>query len=124
MATTRTSRSATPSRASLSAKVPSDGEVVKTGVALARRIEDEVIAQGWPVDRWLGSEPELIERYGVSRAAFREAVRLLEHHGVARMRRGPGGGLIVSTPDSSVVTGAAALFLDYQRVQPCRPDRG
>jgi DNA-binding FadR family transcriptional regulator len=94
-----------------------DGEAPKTGEALARRIEAEVIAAGWPVGAWLGSEPDLVARYGVSRSVLREAIRVLEHRMVARMRRGPGGGLIVTEPDASVVTGAAALYLDYQRVE-------
>jgi DNA-binding FadR family transcriptional regulator len=96
------------------------GEAVrpKTGEALARRIEQEVINDGWPVGRCLGTEPELLERYGVSRSVLREAIRLLEHHMVARMRRGPGGGLIVTAPDGSSVTTAAALFLDFERVEP------
>ena len=47
----------------------------------------------------VGTEPELIEREGVSRALLREAVRLLEHHHIARMRRGPGGGLFVMAPE-------------------------
>jgi DNA-binding FadR family transcriptional regulator len=95
-----------------------EGPPLKTGEALARRIEGEVIAQGWPIGKWLGSEPELLERYGVSRSVLREAVRLLEHHMVARMRRGPGGGLTVTAPDASAVTSAAALYLDFERVEP------
>lgn len=38
------------------------------------------------------SEPELVAELGVSRAVFREAVRLLERDEIGRMRRGPGGG--------------------------------
>lgn len=90
----------------------------KTGEALAAQIEQEIIGLGWPVGEVLGSEPELIDRYGVSRAVFREAVRLLEHQMVARMRSGPGGGLVVAEPDASSVTRAVALYLEYRRVQP------
>ena len=56
---------------------------------VARGIEAEVLRRGWPVGASLGSEPRLRERFGVSRAVLREAVRLVEHHQVARMRRGP-----------------------------------
>ena len=67
---------------------------------IARGIEAEVIATGWPVGAALGSEASLQRHYGVSRSVLREAVRLVEHHQVARMRRGPGGGLIVTEPDA------------------------
>lgn len=44
---------------------------------------------------------------------LREAVRLIEHHQVARMRRGPGGGLIVTTPDAAPATRAMVIYLEY-----------
>src|SRR5438105_9982858 len=69
------------------------------------------MAQGWPVGDVLGSEGELLERYGVSRAVFREAVRLVEHEQVARMRRGPGGGLVVTEPSVDAIIDAAVLYL-------------
>lgn len=87
----------------------------KSAELTARRIEQMIIQRGWPSGEVLGSESELIERYGVSRAVFREAVRLLEHHFVARMRPGPGGGLVVTTPDTAAVKRAAALYLEYER---------
>jgi DNA-binding FadR family transcriptional regulator len=59
----------------------------------------------------VGTEPELIEQEGVSRALLREAVRLLEHHQIARMRRGPGGGLFVMAPSANAVTEVAAIYL-------------
>jgi len=80
---------------------------------LARKIEDRIIAMGWPVGTVIGSEPQLLSEYGTSRAVFREAVRILEHHAIARMRRGPGGGLVVTEPDTSSVVRAAALNLKY-----------
>jgi hypothetical protein len=82
---------------------------------VARRIEDETIGSGRPVGHNLGSEQELQDRHGVSRAVLREAVRLLEYHGVARMRRGPGGGLIVTAPDPTASMETITLYLDYRR---------
>jgi DNA-binding FadR family transcriptional regulator len=71
---------------------------------------------GWPVGESLGSEADLIEHFGVSRAVLREAVRIVEHHGAARMRRGPGGGLIITVPDTQAVVQSAALLLDQSGV--------
>lgn len=96
---------------------PTSRAPTKTGKALARRIEAEIVAQGWPVGVLLGTEPELLERYGVSRPVLREAVRLLEQHMVAEARRGAGGGLRVTAPDPSAVTETASLYLDYLGVR-------
>ncbi|WP_460062943.1 FadR/GntR family transcriptional regulator [Streptomyces sp. YKOK-I1] len=96
---------------------PADGEtgaqVGKLAAQTAQRIETSVIRQGWPVGESLGSESDLRERLGVSRAVLREAVRLVEHHQVARMRRGPGGGLIVCAPDAGPATRAMVIYLEY-----------
>ena len=87
--------------------------VGKLAARVALRIEAEVVGRGWPVGESLGSEPELRERYGVSRAVLREAVRLLEHHQVARMRRGPNGGLFVVAPDAGPAARALIIYLEY-----------
>src|SRR3546814_15699559 len=81
--------------------------------AVADAIVSDVVARGWPEGEVMGSEPELLERYGVSRAVFREAVRLVEHKEVARMRRGPGGGLVVTVPTVESVMEAVAVYLFY-----------
>jgi DNA-binding FadR family transcriptional regulator len=86
----------------------------KRAAKVADRIIEDVMALGWPVGEVLGSESELLERYDVSRAVFREAVRLVEHQQVARTRRGPGGGLVVTEPTIGAVTDAVVLYL--QRV--------
>ncbi len=93
-----------------------DNAPVKSGEQLARRIEDEIVEAGWPVGLRLGSEPELMERYGVSRSVLREAIRLLEHHQVARTREGRGGGLVVSAPEGRAITRALELYLQYRHV--------
>ncbi|HVY11648.1 MAG TPA: FCD domain-containing protein [Mycobacteriales bacterium] len=85
--------------------------VVKRAAMLARRIEDDIVAAGWPVGDVLGTEAELMARYDVSRAVLREAVRLVEHHRVAEMRRGPGGGLVVRAPDREGAAKALAVYL-------------
>jgi DNA-binding FadR family transcriptional regulator len=99
--------------------VPSRQPTSKRRLAevVAERIEHEIVSRGWPVGEVIGSEPELIERMNVSRAVLREAVRIVEHHQVARMRRGPGGGLVVTEPDVNAVLQAVALYLRYAGVR-------
>src|SRR5258708_39026991 len=83
----------------------------KRAARVADRIVGDVIAKGWPVGELLGSETELLERYQVSRAGFREAVRLLEHQQVARTRRGPGGGRVITQPAVDAVIDAVVFYL-------------
>jgi DNA-binding FadR family transcriptional regulator len=83
----------------------------KRAEAVARRITQQVVDDGLQPGQLVGTEPELIAREGVSRAVFREAVRLLEHHQIARMRRGPGGGLFVFEPSAAAVSEVAAIYL-------------
>jgi len=85
----------------------------KLAVSVAQRIIADIAARGWPEGDVIGSEPELLERYGVSRAVFREAVRLVEHQQVARMRRGPGGGLVVTSPTLEAVIDPVAVYLFF-----------
>src|SRR5262245_41303067 len=77
---------------------------------VASRVADLIIRDigknGWQIGSVIGSESELLDRYDVSRAVFRESVRLLEHLGVATTRRGPGGGLVVTKPSTSAVVQA------------------
>jgi DNA-binding FadR family transcriptional regulator len=83
----------------------------KRAAKVADLIIEDVMALGWPVGEVLGSETELLQRYQVSRAVFREAVRLLEHQQVARTRRGPGGGLVITEPTVGAVIDAVVLYL-------------
>lgn len=85
----------------------------KRAEVLAYLIREDIIRRGWIVGEVLGSEADLIEQYNVSRAVLREAARLLAHHGVAEMRRGPNGGLVVTEPDPTASIETMALYLAY-----------
>ncbi len=89
----------------------------KGAEVVARNITQTIVTEGLPPGELVGTEPELIEREGVSRALLREAVRLLEHHQIARMRRGPGGGLFVMAPSANAVTEVAAIYLARRGMQ-------
>jgi DNA-binding FadR family transcriptional regulator len=97
---------------------PSERVVRKSAEKLAFRIARDVIGANLTEGSMLGSERELLQRYEVSRAIFREAVRLLEYHSLVRTRTGPTGGIYVGCPDAGAVTSATALFLEYSRIAP------
>jgi DNA-binding FadR family transcriptional regulator len=86
---------------------------VKRAEQVALQIEADIMAANWPLGTSMGSEAELQQRYGLSRAVLREAIRLVEHHGAAITRRGPSGGLIVTAPDPRNAATAAVVYLEY-----------
>lgn len=88
----------------------------QTSARVAWALESAALHEGWLDGQYLGSESELIERFGVSRDVLREAVRMLEARGSMRMQRGCKGGLRLMTP--SVDRAAAALVL-YLRALGC-----
>lgn len=83
----------------------------KLGERVAKAIQEEIIALGWPVGYNLGGEAELMKRHGVSRATLREAIRQVEHHGLALMRRGVNGGLVVQAPARSAAVATLCSYL-------------
>lgn len=84
----------------------------KSAFAAAWQLENDIFAEGTPAGTVFADQAALIDRYGISRATLREAVRLLEDRQIARMRRGPGGGLIILPISGGAVAAAAA---DYFR---------
>ncbi len=93
------------------------GPALKLGQRVATQIEKDVIAEGWPVGKMLGSEPELIRRYGVSRSVLREAISIVERDGLAYMRRGRGGGLVIAAPAQETVVSALRTYLEFSGVE-------
>jgi DNA-binding FadR family transcriptional regulator len=64
----------------------------------------------------LGHEPDLIERFGVSRPSLREALRILEAEGLISVVRGVQGGVVVHAPDQRLTARTAALVLQSRNV--------
>lgn len=84
---------------------------------LAAAIALDISEQRQPPGSRVGSEPEFIERFGVSRAVFREAVRLLENYGIVQMRRGFGGGLAVGTRSPARIIALVVTYLRHAEVE-------
>jgi len=85
-----------------------------------RRFTDRILAQlkeyilsrqMLPGER-LSSEAEFAEIFGVSRGTIREALHILEHDGIVRIKKGPGGGLFLS--EGNLVQVIDSLFFTMQ----------
>ena len=64
----------------------------------------------------LGREPDLVERFGVSRPSLREALRILEAEGLVTVERGVRGGVVAHAPDQRMTARTAALVLRARNV--------
>src|ERR1700744_2869030 len=85
----------------------------KNAFAAAWQLENDIFYEGTTAGTVFADQAALIDRYGFSRATLREAVRLLEDRQIARMRRGPGGGLgIMPISGDSVAAAGAGFFRD------------
>jgi len=85
-----------------------------------RRFTDRILAhlkeyilsrQILPGER-LPSEVEFAEIFGVSRGTIREALHILEHDGIVRIKKGPGGGLFLS--EGNLVQVIESIFFTMQ----------
>jgi len=90
---------------------PGEREEEKLGIVIALGLRRDIAAMGWPAGRNLGSERELCVRYSVGRGVLREAVALLELHGIVSIRNGRGGGVKVGRLDASHALSTAAAHL-------------
>lgn len=67
----------------------------KVAEALAQEIVHEIVSRKLPPGTLLPSEAQMIEDYGVGRGSLREALRILEVHGLITMKPGRNGGPMV-----------------------------
>lgn len=80
-----------------------DEPMDKLACRIAVALEEKFIAAAWPSGQLFGSEQMLCRQFGVSRRIMREAVRVLELRGTARLRRGVHPGLEIAAPDDDLV---------------------
>jgi DNA-binding FadR family transcriptional regulator len=85
----------------------------KAAEITAAKIADDIRVKGWKEGTPLGPEVTLQERYGVSRAVFREAVRFLEMHQVVRTKSGAHGGLVIDSPDPRYTVRCVVAYLRH-----------
>jgi len=91
---------------------------VKLAHRVAVMLQHEIISDGLQDGDSLGTAAEIRARYNVGRWALREAVGILELRGIARLRSGPGGGVIATEPDFADLVNLTLLYLYANRSGP------
>lgn len=89
---------------------PAPQRVIKMSEAVAQDIVRDIVARGLSVGDRLPPEAAMVSEYGVSRESLREALRILEVQGLIVIRRGPGGGPVVSGIDPRNLARTSALY--------------
>lgn len=77
---------------------------------LAQAIVHEIVSRKLPPGTLLPSEANMIEEYGVGRGSLREALRILEVHGIITLKPGPNGGPMVAETDAGDYGRMSSLF--------------
>jgi DNA-binding FadR family transcriptional regulator len=100
---------------SFKSAIIADNRAGKAATALVYRITAGIRRDELVPGTTLGAEIELMKKFDVSRAVFREAVRTLEFFGVATVKRGGSGGLTVAVADPAATVATAVRYLQYLR---------
>ncbi|MDH3685617.1 MAG: FCD domain-containing protein [Myxococcales bacterium] len=85
----------------------------RAAVRIARKLVSEIRRRRLRPGMQLDSEHRMVEDLGVARATVREALRFLELQGALRIKAGPGGGPVVSTPGAEHLASVLSLHLQF-----------
>lgn len=85
----------------------------KLATVVAHRIVQEIKARNLGPGAQLPPERDMLLNYNVGRNTLREALRVLEQQGVLMIRPGPGGGPVVTSPDSRHLASTLALLMQF-----------
>jgi GntR family transcriptional regulator, transcriptional repressor for pyruvate dehydrogenase complex len=88
----------------------------KVASRVARQIVRDIVERDMKPGDPLQPESGMLERFGVSRASLREALRILETQGLITIKPGPGGGPSLADVDSSDFGRMATLFFQVKKV--------
>ena len=93
---------------------------IKRGSKLAETLAQDILMQicrdGVVIGSQLPSEVQMLEDYGVGRGSLREALRILEIHGIIRVKSGIGGGPIVQGATTKDLGRMATIFFQASNV--------
>lgn len=82
---------------------------------VADQIRQQIVRGELTEGQRLPPEDELTTQFGVARTTLREALRVLESQGLLSIRRGRGGGPVVTHPDLGPIAMTLAVSLQLQK---------
>jgi GntR family transcriptional regulator, transcriptional repressor for pyruvate dehydrogenase complex len=88
----------------------------KVAETVAREILKGIGTKGLVRGDQLPSEVQMLRDYDVGRGSLREALRILEVHGIIKIKAGPGGGPVIMGVTSSDFARMATLFFEAERM--------
>jgi GntR family transcriptional repressor for pyruvate dehydrogenase complex len=88
--------------------------IQKTHEVVAERLRRQIVRGQLQIGERLPPEEELTATYGIARTTLREALRVLESQGLITIRRGRGGGPVVTAPDLAPLSQALAVTLQLE----------
>jgi GntR family transcriptional regulator, transcriptional repressor for pyruvate dehydrogenase complex len=86
----------------------------KTSSLVVEQIRRAIVGNELPVGTRLLSEEELTKQFGIARTTLREALRVLESEGLIEIRRGRGGGAVVTMPDIDHLSSSLSALLQMK----------
>jgi GntR family transcriptional regulator, transcriptional repressor for pyruvate dehydrogenase complex len=89
--------------------------VRKAGEVVAERFRQQIANGTLAIGHQLPSEEELTTMFGIARTTLREALRVLESQGLLAIKRGRGGGGIITMPRLENLSQSLALVLQLQK---------
>lgn len=96
---------------------PWEPRTEKVSVIIAKEIVRDIARHRLAPGSTLEPESAMLRRYRVARASLREALRILEIHGLIRIKPGPGGGPVVAGIDSGDFGRMATLFFQAMDIR-------
>ncbi|MET0928463.1 MAG: FadR/GntR family transcriptional regulator [Aeromicrobium sp.] len=90
------------------------GRGTKVSERIAAALVGDIISGGLKTGDRLPNEAAMVERFQVGRGSLREALRILEVHGVISLRSGPRGGPVVVDVDARDVGRTFSLYLSLK----------
>jgi GntR family transcriptional repressor for pyruvate dehydrogenase complex len=83
---------------------------LKISEIVAQRIVADIVDDNMQIGDRLPPESQMVHEYGASRESVREGLRLLEVQGLITLRRGPGGGPVVTSVDPRNLARTSTLY--------------